>query len=86
MTGDDVFDLTQNSFFALLLKPVLKLIVGIKMILDRLFAASCDQYDFSDALEGNEALPLLPQLPLARLQFPLEAQSTHAACARESAR
>ena len=38
MTGDDVFDRTQNSFFALLFQPVLKLIVRIKMILDRLFA------------------------------------------------
>ena len=49
MTGYDVFNRTQNGLFALLLKPVLKLIVRIKMILDGLFAASCDQYDFSDA-------------------------------------
>ena len=49
MTGYDVFDRTQNGLFALLFQSVLKLIVRIKVILDRLFATSCDQYDFSDA-------------------------------------
>jgi len=33
---------------------MLKLIVRIKVILDRLFATSCDQYDFSNA--GGDGL------------------------------
>ena len=40
--GYDLFDRTEDRLFPLLFKPLLKLVVGIKMILDRLFAASCD--------------------------------------------
>ena len=53
MTGYDVFDRAQNGLFALLLKPVLKLMLRIKVILDRLFAASCDEDDLSDARDNG---------------------------------
>ena len=53
MTGYDIFDRAEGRLFARLFQPVLKLIVRIKMILDRLFAASCDQYDFSDARDNG---------------------------------
>ena len=49
MIGYDVFDRAQNGLFALLLKPVLKLVVRIKVVFDRLFAATCDEDNFSDA-------------------------------------
>ena len=48
MTGYAIFNRTEDCLFAFFFSPALKLIVSIKMILDCLFAASCDDYDFSD--------------------------------------
>ena len=49
MAGYDVFDRTEDRLFTLFIQPVLKLVVRIKVVFDRLFAATCDENDFSDA-------------------------------------
>ena len=49
MARNDVFNRAENRLFALLLKSMLKLIVGIKVVFNRLFAAACDEDNFSDA-------------------------------------
>ena len=63
MTGYDVFDRAQNRLFALFFQPVLKLIVRVKVVLDRLFAATCDEDNFSDARRDSFLLIASGRVP-----------------------
>ena len=42
----DIFNRAEDNIFALLFQAALELIVSIKMVFDRLFAASREKYDF----------------------------------------